>query len=132
VKTPFEPLATHITRFTEKHPALPRMNPATPAPRSTSDVIRTHAERMAHEAEERLQKRRLLLAEQCSSENPPDVRIRAWERAHALNLPSNPEHPVLHAIATSTGLTIAQVQEEQRVRRAPRAAVIQNPEAGKG
>jgi hypothetical protein len=95
------------------------MNQKTSAPRRTTDIIRTHAERMAHEAEERLQKRQLILAEQCSSENPPDVRIRAWERAHALCLPSDPRHPVLRAIATCTGLTVAQVQEEQLARRAP-------------
>jgi len=86
------------------------------------EVIRTHAERLAQEAEERLQKRQLLLEEQCSSVNSPDVRIRAWERAHALCLPSDPGHPVLRSVATSTGLTIAQVQEEQHARRARRAA----------
>jgi hypothetical protein len=91
-------------------------------PRPTSEVIRTHVERLAHEAEERLQKRQLMLAEQCSSGSPPDVRIRAWERAHALCLPSDPEHPVLYGIATCTGLTIAQVQEEQLARRLRRTA----------
>ena len=91
-----------------------------------TELVRTHAERLAHEAEERLQKRQLVLAEQCSSENSPEVRIRAWERAHALCLPSDPEHPVLYAVATSTGLTIAQVQEEQCVRRARRTAGGQN------
>lgn len=77
---------------------------------------------MAHEAEERLQKRQLLLAEQSSTENPPEVRIRAWERAHALCLPSDPGHPVLRSVAICTRLTIAQVQEEQSVRRARREA----------
>ena len=81
---------------------------------------------MALEAEERLQKRQLMLAEQCSSENTPDVRIRAWEKAHVLSLPSDPAHPVLRSIAICTGLTIAQVQEEQRVRRARRTASGQN------
>jgi hypothetical protein len=98
------------------------MNQKTSARRPTTEVIRTHAERMAHEAEERLQKRRLILAEQSSSENPPDARIRAWERAHALCLPSDREHPVLSAIAICTGLTIAQIQEVQYARRAPRTA----------
>jgi hypothetical protein len=96
------------------------------AARPTTEPIRTHAERMADEAEERLQKRQLILAEQCSSENPPDVRIRAWEKAHALCLPSDPGHPVLPGIATCTGLTIAQIQEEQRARRARRPASSQN------
>lgn len=98
------------------------MNQTTSAPHRGPELVRTHAERMAHEAEERLQKRQLLLAEQCSSENSPDVRIRAWEKAHALCLPSDPGHPVLRSVATSTRLTIAQVQEEQSVRRARREA----------
>ena len=98
------------------------MSQKTSAPGRATELVRTHAERLAHEAEERLQKRQLLLHEQCSSENSPDVRIRAWERAHALCLPSDPGHPVLHSVAISTGLTVAQVQEEQCVRRARRAA----------
>lgn len=102
------------------------MNQKTSAPHPAVELIRTYAERMADEAEERLQKRQVVLAEQCSLENSPDVRIRAWESAHALRLPSDPEHPVLHSIATCTGLTIAQVQEEQGLRRARRTASGQN------
>jgi hypothetical protein len=99
------------------------MNQKPPAPpHPTTELVRTHAERMAHEAELRLQERLQVLAEQNSMVNPPDVRIRAWEKAHALRLPSDPGHPVLNAIALSTGLTIAQVQEEQRARVALRAA----------
>jgi hypothetical protein len=98
--------------------------PSTPHP--SNDLIRTHAERVAHEAEARLQERQRVLAEQHSSINPPDVRIRAWEKAHALRLPSDPGHPVLRAVATSTALTIAQVQEEQRARRALRTAASES------
>ncbi|MBS0378125.1 MAG: hypothetical protein JSS29_06550 [Proteobacteria bacterium] len=83
------------------------------------ELIRSHTERLAQEAEERLHKRQLVLAEQCAVENAPSVRIRAWETAHALRLPSNPEHPVLNSIAQCTGLTIAQIQEEQSARRPP-------------
>jgi hypothetical protein len=97
------------------------MSPKTAAPPYTPEPIRTHAERLAHEAEERRQKRQLLLAEQCAYENTPDVRIRAWETAHHLRLPSDPGHPVLPAVAICTGLTVAQVQEEQSVRLARRA-----------
>jgi hypothetical protein len=102
------------------------MSEKTLPPYPTSEFIRTHAERLADEAEERLQKRQLVLAEQCSSENPPDVRIRAWEKAHDLRLPGDPEHPVLRTVAIGTGLTIAQVREEQRARRAPRTASSQD------
>jgi hypothetical protein len=102
------------------------MSQNTSAPHRVTELVRTYAERMADEAEERLQKRQLVLAEQCASENSPDVRVRAWERAHALCLPSDPGHPVLRAVATSTGLTIAQVQQEQSVRRARRSVSGQN------
>ncbi|MDE2136665.1 MAG: hypothetical protein KGJ68_04465 [Gammaproteobacteria bacterium] len=96
-------------------------NQKTSTPHPASELVRTHAERIAHEAEDRLQKRQMELAEQRSSDNSPDVRIRAWERVHALRLPSAPGHPVLRSIAISTGLTLAQVEEEQSVRRARRA-----------
>lgn len=105
------------------------MSPKTEAPPYTPEPIRTHAERLAHEAEERRQKRQLLIAEQTAYENTPDVRIRAWETAHHLRLPSDPEHPVLPAVAICTGLTVAQVQEEQSVRRIRRASA-ENREPG--
>lgn len=106
------------------------MNQKTSTPHPVTELIRTHAERMAHEAEERLQQRQLILAEQCSTENSPDVRIRAWEKAHALRLPSDPGHPVLREVATRTGLTIAQVQQEQDVRLARRTASAGKNEPG--
>ena len=105
---------------------VPHTSLKTTAARPTTEVIRSHAERLAHEAEERLQQRRLILAEQCSIENTPDVRIRAWEKAHVLCLPSDPGHPVLHTVATCTGLTMAQIHEEQLARRARRTAKSQN------
>ena len=72
----------------------------------TGDLIKTPAERLAHEEYERAEKRRLELAEQRSDLNPPDVRIRTWERIHALRLPSDPAHPILDVIAVSTRLTL--------------------------
>jgi hypothetical protein len=94
----------------------------------TSEPIRTHAERLALEELERAQRRRLELAEQRSDLNPPDVRIRAWEKVHALRLPGDPSHPVLDVIAIATGLTLAQVQDEQRARGALRTARTLQPE----
>jgi hypothetical protein len=88
----------------------------------TTDLVRSHTERLALEEYERAQKRLLDLAEQKSTINPPDVRIRAWEKVHALRLPGDPDHPVLQVVANSTGLTLAQVQEEQRARLAARTA----------
>ena len=108
------------------------MNLKTPTPHPASELIRTHAERVAHEAEERLQQRQLVLAEQCSPENSPDVRIRAWEKAHALRLPSDPGHPVLREVAVRTGLTIAQVRQEQSARLARRTASTTSAGPGGG
>jgi len=86
------------------------------ASRATVDIIRTHAERLAMDAEERLHQRQRALAEQSSTANPPDVRIRAWEKLHALRMPRDAAHPVLDLIAHSTGLTLEQIREEQRAR----------------
>jgi hypothetical protein len=90
-------------------------------PPRTGDLTKNPAERLAHEESERAEKRRQELAEQRSDLNPPEVRIRAWEKIHQLRLPSDPAHPILDVIAISTRLTLAQVQEEQRAR-AARAA----------
>ena len=90
------------------------------ASRPTVDIIRTHAERLALDAEERRHQRQLALAEQSSIANPPDVRIRAWERVHALRMPGDAAHPVLEVIAYATGLTLAQIREEQSARLALR------------
>lgn len=87
-----------------------------PPSRPIAEIIRTHAERLALEAEERLHQRQRALAEQSSTANPPDVRIRAWEKVHALRLPGDAAHPVLDVIAYGTGLTLEQIREEQRAR----------------
>lgn len=86
----------------------------------------TPAERFEQEELERAERKRRELAEQRSDANPPDARIRAWERRHGLRLPSDPAHPILDLVAVSTRLTLAQVQEEQNaraVRAAARSAV---------
>jgi hypothetical protein len=87
----------------------------------TGDLVRSAAERLAQEESERAEKRRQELAEQRSEVNPPNVRIRVWEKIHQLRLPSDPSHPVLRVIAVSTGLTLADVREEQRIRAANRS-----------
>jgi len=90
-------------------------------PPSAHELAKTGAERLAHEENERAEKRRSELAEQRSDLNPPEVRIRTWERIHALRLPSDPEHPIVDVIAVSTRLTIEEVRREQQLR-AARAA----------
>jgi hypothetical protein len=86
-----------------------------------ADLVRTAAERLAQEEHERAERRQRELAEQCSTLNPPDVRIRTWEQLHQLRLPADPTHPILDVIAIGTRLTLADVREEQRMR-AARAA----------
>jgi hypothetical protein len=86
----------------------------------TGELVNS-AEQLAREEYERSEKRRQELAEQRSDLNPPDVRIRTWERIHQLRMPSNPAHPILDVIAVSTRLTLEEVREEQRTR-AARAA----------
>jgi len=92
-------------------------------PPRTSDLVKTPAERLAHEEFERAEKRRQELAEQRSGLNPPEVRIRTWERIHALRLPSDPAHPILDVIAISTRLTLEEVRQEQRSRAARATSV---------
>jgi hypothetical protein len=87
----------------------------------TGDLVKTAAERLAHEEFERAERRRQDLAEQRSDLNSPEVRIRTWERIHELRMPSDPGHPILDVIAVSTRLTLEEVREEQRTR-AARAA----------
>jgi hypothetical protein len=83
----------------------------------TGDLVNP-AERLAREEYERSEKRRQELAQQRSELNPPEVRIRTWERIHQLRMPSDPAHPILDVIAISTRLTLEEVREEQRMRAA--------------
>jgi hypothetical protein len=85
---------------------------AHPSPRN--ELIRTHAEMLAAEAEARAVKRRLQLEELRSELSTPEQRVRAWERVHGLTLPRDPSHPILAAIALQTRLTLEQVQAVQK------------------
>ncbi len=87
---------------------------------AATELIQTHRARLALEEDERAQQRRLELAEQRSDRNPPDVRIRIWEKLHGLRLPKDAAHPILEVIAISTRLTVAEVREEQLARLRPR------------
>jgi hypothetical protein len=60
--------------------------------------------------------------EQTSTINPPDLRIRIWERLHQLTMPSDSSHRLLRVIAAQTGLTMAQVHAEQHQRANPTTA----------
>ena len=89
------------------------------APRlAASEIVREHRARIALEEREKADRRQQELAEQRSSLNSPEMRIRAWEKLHELRLPTDATHPVLDVIAVATRLTLEQVQEEQRARAA--------------
>jgi len=97
--------------------SMPRLFINDSAPHLTGrEIIRAHRERIVLEEIERMRRRSLELAEQCSNLNPPDVRIRSWEKTHGLRLPFDSTHPILDVIAHDTELTRTDVEEEQRVR----------------
>jgi len=73
-------------------------------------------ERRTREEEERAESRRINLAELHSDLICAELRICAWEKMHGLHMPSGGEHPVLHAIAAATQLTLEEIHDEQRMR----------------
>jgi hypothetical protein len=86
------------------------------------ELLSDYRERRALEESERAEQKRADSAQQYSTLNSADVRIRAWEKLHHLRMPSNPSHPALTAIATATQLTLEDVHNEQRLRSARRAS----------
>jgi hypothetical protein len=80
--------------------------------------------RLALEQEHADELHRLAMSELTATTNPPDARIRAWEKTHGLTLPKSAVHPVLNAIAAATRLTIEQVHAEQRRRVTPLPAAL--------
>jgi len=91
-------------------------------PTHGDDLFVDYRQRRAQEEDERADLKRADQAEQCSGLNSADRRIRAWEKVHHLRMPSDPQHPALSAIAAATQLTLADVQNEQRLRSARRAS----------
>jgi hypothetical protein len=81
------------------------------------ELLADHRERLALEEEERSRKRTSQFEELRSEVNSVQARIRAWEKMHGLRLPSDPAHPILRVIATTTGISIACLREEQQARR---------------
>lgn len=92
----------------------PKSRESSAPPSQRSELIRTHSEMLAAEAEASAARRRLEMEELRSELNTPEERIRAWERVHGLTLPHNPNHPIIRAIARETRLTLEQVQAVQR------------------
>jgi hypothetical protein len=78
--------------------------------------------RIARRQAEAAEVRQRELVEQASTINSPDLRIRIWERLHEITMPRDTAHRLLGVIAAQTGLTMAQVQQEQHSRANPPAA----------
>jgi len=78
--------------------------------------------RLVHQQAEAAERRRLDLAEQSSRLKSAEERIRIWERIHEVTLPRDPAHRLVDIIATNTGLSDAEVRDEQQRRAAMRAA----------
>src|SRR5689334_9506211 len=91
--------------------------PQVPSGRASRELLSDYRTRLLLQEHERAERRRADLANQRSNLNSPDARIRAWEKVHALSLPSDPQHPILDVIAVATRLTMEQVLEEQRARK---------------
>lgn len=84
--------------------------------RDGSETFMDIRRRRELDAEAKMERRRLHVAEQTAELNVPGVRIRAWEKLHALRMPSSPQHPILEVIAITTQLSLAEVRQEQCVR----------------
>ena len=79
--------------------------------------------RLVHQQAEAAERRRMDLAEQSSRLKSAEERIRIWERIHEVTLPRDPAHRLVEIIAANTGLTDADVRDEQQRRATLRAAV---------
>ncbi|HMD28171.1 MAG TPA: hypothetical protein VKH13_06330 [Steroidobacteraceae bacterium] len=107
------------------------MNPYKPSPTlgrpstssSPEDPMMDFRARLVHQQAEAAERRRVDLAEQSSRLKTPEERIRIWERIHEVTLPKDPAHRLVEIIATNTGLTDADVRDEQQRRAMLRAAV---------
>jgi hypothetical protein len=94
-----------------------------PSAPSGEDPMMDFRARLVHQQAEAAERRRLDLAEQSSRLKTAEERIRIWERIHEVTLPRDSAHRLVEIIAANTGLTDADVREEQQRRAALRAAV---------
>lgn len=91
-------------------------SPSSVPPATPGELITDYRSRLALEQFQAAERRKSELAEQSSALNAPEVRIRAWEKAHGLRLPADPAHPVLRFVSAVTRLTLDQVHAEQERR----------------
>ena len=94
-----------------------------PSAHNAEDPMMDFRARLVHQQAEAAERRRLDLAEQSSRLKTAEERIRIWERIHEVTLPRDSAHRLIEIIAANTGLTDADVREEQQRRAALRAAV---------
>ena len=94
-----------------------------PSVPSGEDPMMDFRARLVHQQAEAAERRRMDLAEQSSRLKTAEERIRIWERIHEVNLPRDPAHRLVAIIAANTGLTDADVHDEQQRRATLRAAV---------
>jgi hypothetical protein len=87
-----------------------------PSGAAKSLAIQRRADEIAAERFSQSEKRRLAFEELRSTLYSPQDRINAWEKLHGLRLPFDSAHPILLSIADNTGLTLAQVRDEQQAR----------------
>jgi len=92
-----------------------------PAAASVDDPMMDFRARIVHQQAENAERRRLDLAEQSSRLKTAEERIRIWERIHEVPLPRDSAHRLVEIIAANTGLTDADVREEQQRRASLRA-----------
>jgi hypothetical protein len=89
---------------------------------SGDDPMMDFRARLVHQQAEAAERRRLDLAEQSSRLKTAEERIRIWERIHEVTLPRDSAHRLVEIIAANTGLTDADVRDEQQRRAALKAA----------
>jgi hypothetical protein len=86
------------------------------APMILGETQQAYRERIALLNAEAAERRQQQIDEQSSPLHSPSVRIRAWERLHQVDLPSDPAHRLIEVIATNTGLSADEVRAEQQAR----------------
>jgi hypothetical protein len=101
----------------------PSQNLGRPSNSQAEDPMMDFRARLVHQQAEAAERRRLDLAEQSSRLKTAEERIRIWERIHEVTLPRDPAHRLIDIIAGNTGLTNADVLDEQQRRASLRAAV---------
>jgi hypothetical protein len=92
-----------------------------PSSPSNEDPMMDFRARLVHQQAEAAERRRMDLAEQSSRSKSAEERIRIWERIHEVTLPRDPAHRLVDIIAANTGLTDADVRDEQQRRATARA-----------